>query len=181
MSARRLEGVRVFERAVHADERGSFRELWRASDELEGVPREFVQENVSVSRRGVIRGLHFQHPDAQGKLVTALTGVVFDVVVDVRRDSPSFGAWEAVVLDGAEGTQLWVPPGFAHGFQALSDDAVVLYRCTTSYSPESERALHWDDPAIGIDWPLPDPELSAKDAAAPTLDALAPHLPDYAP
>lgn len=176
-----LRGLRLFGRAIYADARGSFREVWRASDELDGVPHEFVQENVSVSRRGVLRGLHFQHPRGQGKLVTALAGAVYDVAVDVRRGSPTFGEWEGIVLDGADGAQLWLPPGFAHGFQVLSEEAMILYRCTTYYDPDCDRALRWNDPALEIEWPLPDPILSEKDAAAPTLDALAPHLPEYVP
>jgi dTDP-4-dehydrorhamnose 3,5-epimerase len=178
----RLGGLRIFERAVHTDARGSFREVWRASDaDGDGPDATFVQDNVSVSRRGVLRGLHFQHPASQGKLVAVIDGRIFDVAVDIRRGSPTFGAWDGVELSASNGRQLWIPPGFAHGFQILSESASVLYKCTAYYEPPAEQTLHWDDAEVGIDWPLADPILSAKDAAAPLLRELRPRLPEYAP
>ena len=158
---------------VHRDERGFFVERWneRTFAAL-GLPA-FVQDNHSRSRRGTLRGLHFQAPPhAQGKLVSAFRGRVFDVAVDLRRSSPTFGRWAGTTLDGDDPAWLWLPPGFAHGFLVLSDEADVLYKVTAGYAPGSEGGLAWDDPGVGIDWPLEaglTPTLSAKDATWPRL------------
>ena len=155
------------------DERGFFSEVW--SDErfaAAGIAATFVQDNVSVSKtKGVIRGLHFQAPPAaQAKLVRVSRGAVFDVGVDIRRSSPTFGRWAGVVLSAEKWNQLYVPQGFAHGFVTLEDDTEVNYKVSAAYSPENERSIRWDDPAIGIEWPIAvQPTLSAKDEAAPLL------------
>ena len=134
-----------------------------------GIDLPFVQDNQSRSARGVLRGLHYQEPHAQGKLVRCGRGALFDVVVDVRAGSPQFAKWTSVELSEENRRMLWVPPGFAHGFCALSDDADCLYKCTEFYHPESERSILWNDPEIGIEWPVRSPIISPKDAAAPKL------------
>jgi dTDP-4-dehydrorhamnose 3,5-epimerase len=156
---------------VHRDDRGRFFEFHRADRAAGGVPSGFVQDNVSISMRGVVRGLHAQHPKGQGKLVSVVRGRIFDVAVDLRQGSPRFGRWMGVELGDDRHEQLYIPPGFAHGFLALTDEAIVLYKCTAPYDPASEFAVRWDDPAIGIQWPLTGmtPVLSPKDAAAPLL------------
>jgi dTDP-4-dehydrorhamnose 3,5-epimerase len=163
------------------DARGAFVETWQLARYSEAVtPLSFVQDNVSVSRRGVVRGLHFQHPHGQGKLVMVLAGAAWDVAVDVRRGSPSFGRWVAEELTEGNRRQLWIPAGFAHGFQALSDGVVFHYKCTDTYHPECERTVLWSDPALAIPWPVADAVVAAKDAAAPLLADLPPeHLPSY--
>lgn len=159
--------------ARFADERGFFSEVWSKAGFAEaGIGAEFVQDNVSLSRRkGVVRGLHFQMPPAgQAKLVRVSRGAIFDVGVDIRRSSPTFGKWAGVVLSAEKWNQLYVPEGFAHGFVTLEDDTEVSYKVSALYSPEHDRAIRFDDPAIGIDWPIEgEPLLSAKDAAAPFL------------
>jgi len=166
----KLEGVLVLEPRVFADERGHFLETWNAERYAEaGISGPFMQDNVSVSKRGVLRGLHFQNPNAQGKLVSVLHGFVYDVAVDLRTDSPTFGEWVGVELSAEDGRQMWIPEGFAHGFQALEDGTVFSYKCTASYSPTDEHSLRWNDPALGIVWPLADPFVSAKDAEALSL------------
>ena len=148
-----LPEVRLFEQRVFRDARGTFAELWREPEaETSGLPR-FVQDNVARSRRGVIRGLHFQNPRAQGKLVTVPLGEVFDVAVDVRAGSPTFGCWMAYTLSESNGRQLYIPPGFAHGYQTVSDVSVVVYKCSDIYSPDHEQSLRWNDDALGIEWP----------------------------
>ena len=177
-----LPGCLVVEPKVFADERGYFYESWNAARFAEhGLPTDFVQGNVSASARGVLRGLHFQWPaNPQGKLVSVLQGEVYDVAVDVRRGSPTYGRWNAVVLSEANRRHFWIPPGFAHGFQALSELAVFSYLCTAPYDPSSDTAIRWDDPQLAIDWPIAAPSLSPKDAAAPLLVELPPErLPDY--
>lgn len=162
-----LPGVLRIHPRVFRDHRGHFLETWRRERYAEvGVPTEFVQDNVALSRRGVLRGLHYQHPEPQGKLITVVEGEVFDVAVDVRRGSPTFGRWHGEVLDGGEGVQLWIPEGFAHGYVVLSERAVLAYKCTRAYNPGADRGIRWDDPEIGIDWPVGEPVLSEKDAAA---------------
>lgn len=165
------------------DARGRFLELWhRERYASAGLPATFLQDNVSVSRRGVLRGLHYQHPRGQGKLVSCVRGVVFDAVVDVRSGSPTFGRWVGAELTEENGRQLWAPAGFAHGFLALSEDAVFVYKCTEAYAPETEHRIRWDDPAIGIVWPMERPVMSNKDAAAPQLSAVpVDHLPPMDP
>lgn len=179
-----LPGVLVIEPRVAGDGRGYFLETWHgARYAAHGIQEQFVQDNQSLSRRGVLRGLHFQHPRGQGKLIAVLVGEVFDVVLDVRRGSPSFGRWLGWRLSGENKHQLWVPPGFAHGFYVLSDQALFSYKCTDYYHPEHELSVRWDDPEIGIAWPLVAPPLlSEKDRAAPCLSAIQPEqLPGYAP
>ena len=167
--------VLILEPRVFGDERGFVFESFnqKAFDEAVGAHVEFVQDNHSRSARGVLRGLHYQlPPHAQGKLVRVVRGSVFDVAVDVRRSSPSFGQWVGVGLSEANHRQLWLPPGFAHGFIVTSDSADFLYKTTGFYEPHAERSVRWDDPRLAIAWPeaaLP-PTLSGKDAAAPLLD-----------
>jgi len=175
ISATHIEGVLVIEPKVFGDERGFFMEAWRADAFAEtGIPGPFVQDNHSHSALGVLRGLHFQAPRAQGKLVRVAGGAVFDVVVDIRADSPTFAAWFGIELSAENHLMLWAPPGMAHGFLTLTERADFLYKCTDYYVQGDERAVCWDDPAIGIAWPLErvgGPQLSARDAAAPTLAA----------
>jgi dTDP-4-dehydrorhamnose 3,5-epimerase len=174
-----LPEVLIVEPRMHGDARGFFYESFQASRYAEaGIPGPFVQDNLSRSVRGTLRGLHLQEPRAQGKLVQVLRGAVWDVAVDVRRGSPRFGRWVGVELSETTPRQLWVPPGFAHGFCVLSDSADFFYKCTELYAPEFERSIAWNDPVIGIPWPIPEPLLSAKDLAAPRL-ADAPVLPSY--
>jgi dTDP-4-dehydrorhamnose 3,5-epimerase len=167
-----LPGVLVLEPRVFGDERGWFFESWseRVFAESTGFTGGFVQDNHSRSARGVLRGLHYQMaPFAQGKLVRVTSGSVFDVAVDLRRGSATFGRWSGVELSADNRRQLWLPPGFAHGFCVTSESAEVLYKATAYYSPPHERCLRWDDPAIGIRWPVPAPVLAPRDAAAPLL------------
>ena len=173
-----LPGPVVLEPEVHGDERGYFFELWNAARFRElGLPDTFVQCNVSRSGAGVIRGLHFQYPNPQGKLVSVLEGRVYDVAVDIRLGSPTFAKWVATELSAENKLSLYVPPGFAHGFCVLSDAAEFVYKCTDFYAPEHERGIVWNDPQIAIDWPIADPILSEKDAAYPTLAECQDALP----
>ena len=179
-----LPEVLLVEPRVFGDARGYFFESYSARRYGEaGIPgagAAFVQDNVSYSQRGVLRGLHYQHPFGQGKLVGVLRGEVFDVAVDVRRGSPTFGRWVGECLTAESKRQLYIPPGFAHGFLVTSPDALVAYKCTDYYHPETERSIRWDDARIGIRWPIDGPVLSAKDDVAVTLDALpAELLPEY--
>jgi len=173
-----IEGVRLIEPKVFGDTRGFFFELWHA-ERYAGfdLPSHFVQDNVSRSRRGVLRGLHVQHPNPQGKLVQVLDGEVFDVAVDVRLGSASFGQWVGYRLSADNHRQLYIPPGIAHGFCVLSDSALLTYKCTDFYRPDTELTIAWDDPDIGIEWPISDPVLSAKDTGAPRLRELRACLP----
>lgn len=168
-----LPGVLVIEPAVFGDARGFFLESWNAKRfaEATGVDLPFVQDNHSRSARHVLRGIHYQLVKPQGKLVRVVSGEVFDVVVDLRRGSATFGRWFGCRLDAVAHRQLWVPPGFGHGFAVLSETADFLYKTTDYWHPEHERSLLWNDPAVGIDWPLggAQPTLAAKDAAAPRL------------
>ena len=158
---------------VFADERGFFMETWhRRKFEAAGIDADFVQDNHSRSLKGTLRGLHYQIRNPQGKLVRVTLGEVFDVTVDIRRDSPTFGRWIGEYLSGENRHMLWVPPGFAHGFFVVSDTAEFQYKCTNYYAPEYERCIKWDDPAIGIAWPLLEhaaPLLSEKDALGKPL------------
>ena len=168
-----IPDVLIFEPTLHGDERGFFLETFQAPRYLEhGLVRPFVQDNLSRSRYGILRGLHLQNPRSQGKLASVLRGRVLDVAVDVRVGSPTFGRHVAVELDGNSFRQLWIPRGFAHGFVVLSESADFFYRCDELYSPSDEIAIRWDDPAIGIDWPVNAPTLSAKDAGAPLLSEI---------
>jgi dTDP-4-dehydrorhamnose 3,5-epimerase len=174
-----LPEVLLIEPRVFSDARGFFLESYHADRYREaGVRPPFVQDNWSHSVRGTLRGLHFQHPRAQGKLVSCVRGNVFDVAVDIRRGSPTFGRWVGAELSDTNKYQLWVPPGFAHGFCVLSEEADFLYKCTEVYVPEDDGAIVWDDPSIGIEWPISTPILSAKDAAAPLLRDVA-RLPSF--
>lgn len=165
-----LPGCRIIEPAVFGDERGFFMETWNAARYGElGLPDRFVQSNVSSSAKGVLRGLHYQWPNPQGKLVTVLEGEVYDVAVDIRRGSPQFGQWTAVLLSAQNKRQFWIPEGFAHGFAVLSERALFSYMCTRVYDKAADAGVRWDDPAIGIDWPVANPSLSEKDAGAPLL------------
>jgi dTDP-4-dehydrorhamnose 3,5-epimerase len=155
------------------DDRGYFFESFHAMRyATAGIPEIFVQDNVSRSRRSVLRGLHLQQPRAQGKLVSVLEGEVFDVAVDVRVGSPRFGRWVGEILSSNNGHQLWLPPGFAHGFLVLSEEALLIYKCTEYYDPASELSIRWDDPRIGIEWPTRNVTLSAKDEAGVPFDAV---------
>jgi dTDP-4-dehydrorhamnose 3,5-epimerase len=170
-----LPGCLRVEPVVHEDARGFFLEAWsRSVFQEHGLDPVFMQGNLSGSARGVLRGLHYQWPRAQGKLVSVAAGEVFDVAVDVRRGSPGFGKWFGEVLSASNRLGLWIPPGFAHGFVVLSEFATFSYLVTAPYDPAAEVVLRWDDPAIGVRWPVDDPLVSSKDAAAPTLDRLPP-------
>jgi dTDP-4-dehydrorhamnose 3,5-epimerase len=176
----RLDGLVALAPAVHGDERGFFQETYRedAWGAL-GIVGPFVQDNHSRSRRGTVRGIHFQTHPGQGKLVRCARGRVWDVVVDLRRDSPTFGEWEAVELDDVRGVQLWIPVGFGHGFCVLSEVADFVYKCTNYYDAATEAGIRFDDPKVGIEWPLPLEEMlySERDRSAPTLADVAASLP----
>ena len=176
-----IEGVLLLKPRVFGDARGFFFETWQAERHAAaGVPGPFVQDNLSSSAHGILRGLHVQHPHAQGKLVSVIEGEVFDVAVDIRRDSPTFGRHVSAVLSGKNHHQLYVPPGFAHGFCVTSDHAIFAYKCTDFYHPECEFSIVWNDPDIAISWPLNDPQLSDKDRDAPRLrDVPRERLPRY--
>ncbi len=171
-----LPGVQIIEPAVFGDSRGFFLESWNQQKFAElGLPTEFVQDNHSRSAQGVLRGLHYQIKHPQGKLVRVTQGEVFDVAVDLRKSSSTFGQWTGVILSEENHRLFWVPPGFAHGFLVMSESADFQYKCTTGYAPEHERSLQWNDPAVGVVWPLADgqePSLSAKDTDCPPLAEL---------
>lgn len=166
----KLPGVLVVEPDVFADKRGFFLETWStARYEEAGIRGPFVQDNASFSRKGILRGLHFQHPQSQGKLVQVLSGEVVDVAVDIRVDSPTFGQWISEVLSGTNHRQMYVPPGLAHGYCVTSETALFSYKCTDFYNPTTEGGIIWDDPDLGIDWHTDEPVLSPKDAGYPRL------------
>lgn len=178
-----LPGCVVIEPQVFGDARGFFYESFN-HDKLaaHGLAPRFVQGNVSSSARGVLRGLHYQWPNPQGKYVSVIEGEVWDVAVDIRRGSPHFGRWTAVVLSAENKRHFWIPEGFAHGFAVLSERAVFSYLCTNTYDAKADAGVRWDDPALAIDWPVSDPSLSAKDAVAPLLKDIAEdRLPVYIP
>ena len=167
-----IEGVLIIEPRVFGDERGFFMETWNEGAFKEaGLDLTFVQDNHSRSQKGVLRGLHFQNPGPQGKLVRVTNGAVFDVAVDLREGSPTFGKWAGVELSAENKRMFWVPEGFAHGFLTLADDTDFLYKCTAPYAPGSEHTLAWNDPGVGIDWPVAnlDPIISEKDAKGLSL------------
>jgi dTDP-4-dehydrorhamnose 3,5-epimerase len=169
-----LPGLLIIEPVVFGDERGFFMETWNKGRYHDaGLREDFVQDNLSFSCRGVLRGLHFQNPNPQGKLVYVLQGEVFDVAVDIRKGSPTFGQWEGVMLSADNRRQFYVPPGFAHGFCVTSDTALFAYKCTDHYNPEAEGCIRWDDPDLGINWPVERPELSVKDAQGRRLRDIA--------
>ncbi len=175
-----LPGVIVVDPDVHGDERGFFLETWhREKYAAGGIDEDFVQDNHSLSRRGALRGLHMQLRYGQGKLVRVIEGEVLDVAVDVRRGSPHFGRHVAVALSASNHRQLYVPPGFAHGFLVTSEVAQFVYKCTELYHPEDEISIAWNDPELAIAWPDPAPVLSPKDAEAPPLSAWMDRLPVY--
>ncbi|NDK38710.1 dTDP-4-dehydrorhamnose 3,5-epimerase [Pseudoxanthomonas gei] len=177
-----LPGCLLIEPQVFGDDRGLFFESFN-HDKLAafGLSPHFVQGNVSRSSRGVLRGLHYQWPKPQGKFVSVTEGEVWDVAVDIRRGSPTFGQWEGVVLSAENRRHFWIPEGFAHGFVALSETAVFSYLCTATYNSAADASVRWDDPALAIDWPITTPTLSSKDATAPLLADVPEHrLPQYA-
>ena len=177
--ATRLAGLALLAPAVHGDERGFFLETFRADAwAAAGVDGAFVQDNHSRSRRGTVRGIHFQTAPGQGKLVRCARGAVWDVVVDLRRSSPTFGEWEAFELDDVGGHQLWIPVGFGHGFCVRSEVADFVYKCTSYYDPATERGFRFDDPAVGIPWPRDGGlVVSERDRTAPLLAEIAADLP----
>ncbi len=177
-----IPGVLIVEPTRFGDARGWFMETWQAERYgAQGIPTAFVQDNLALSAKGVLRGLHAQHPYGQGKLVQVYRGRVFDVAVDVRRGSPSFGRWVGLTLDAERPMQFYVPPGFLHGYCVLSEEAMFGYKCTDLYHPQTQLSVRWDDPEIGIDWPLDGPPvLSEKDRDAPVLsDLVVDRLPAY--
>ncbi len=178
-----LPGVLLLQPPVFRDARGFFRETWRADRYAElGIAGPWAQDNVSLSARGVLRGLHFQEPGAQGKLVCVLRGEVWDVAVDVRVGSPTFGRWAGYPLSAENGWQLWIPEGFAHGFVVTSDEALFAYKCTAPYRPETEGTVLWNDPELGIEWPAVEPVVSYKDERGVPLRHLPPErLPRWKP
>jgi dTDP-4-dehydrorhamnose 3,5-epimerase len=169
-----IPDVVLIEPQVFPDDRGFFFEVYhRERFEAAGLPGTFVQDNQSFSHRHVLRGLHAQARNPQGKLIRALQGEIFDVAVDIRPGSPTFGHWVSAVLSGENNCQLWVPPGFVHGFCVTSDSAAVQYKCTELYDPKSEIGVLWNDPEIGIEWPVAKPVLNAKDLRLPPLRELS--------
>jgi len=177
----KLAGVLVLKLDVFSDERGFFLETWNSTRyEDAGIPGPFVQDNVSFSKKGILRGLHFQHPQSQGKLVQVLSGQVVDVAVDIRVGSPSFGQWLSEVLSDSNHKQMYIPPGFAHGYCVMSDTAVFSYKCTDFYNPTAENGIIWNDPDLNIDWPIKEPVLSPRDAKSLRLKDLQPEkLPHF--
>jgi dTDP-4-dehydrorhamnose 3,5-epimerase len=167
-----IDGLVVVESRIFADERGYFREGFKASEfAAAGLPTNFLQDNTSRSHKGVVRGLHFQtDPRAQGKLVTVISGRVLDVAVDIRNGSPTYGQWFGVELSDENAKLLWIPAGFAHGFSVLSDSADLVYKCTDEFSGANDGGIAWNDPAIGVDWQVTNPIISAKDESLPLLE-----------
>lgn len=159
---------------IYPDQRGFFSEVYKYPEfEKEGITRSFAQVNHSRSSKGTLRGLHYQiEPKAQGKLITVIEGEIFDVTVDLRKGSPTYGKWVSRILNAEKKDMLYIPEGFAHGFVTLSETAQIIYYCTEVYSPEHERGLSWNDPVVGVKWPVEDPILSQKDAALPRLDKI---------
>ena len=176
-----LPGLLIIEPEVHGDRRGYFMETWHARRyAAAGLPERFMQANISRSTAGVIRGLHYQYPEPQGKLVQVLDGRIFDVAVDIRSGSPTFGEWAGVELSADNHRQFYVPEGFAHGFCVLGEGATISYLCTREFSARYDAALAWDDPDIAVDWPIDPASLSAKDRSAPRLKDIPPdRLPRF--
>ncbi|HEY6895196.1 MAG TPA: dTDP-4-dehydrorhamnose 3,5-epimerase [Rhodanobacteraceae bacterium] len=178
-----LPGCVVIEPAVHGDARGYFYESWNARTFADaGYGMTFVQTNVSRSARGVLRGLHYQWPNPQGKLVSVVEGEVYDVAVDIRVGSPTFGHWAAAILSAENKRHFWIPEGFAHGFAVLSENATFFYQCTALYDRAADAGIRWNDGRIAVDWPISQPVLSDKDQKTPFLDEIAREkLPTYSP
>jgi dTDP-4-dehydrorhamnose 3,5-epimerase len=175
-----LPGVLLIEPRVHGDPRGFLLETWNEERySRHGIEGPFVQDNLSLSGRGTLRGLHFQEPHPQGKLVWVLRGEVFDVLVDIRRRSETFGRWLGMQLSADNKRQLYVPPGYAHGFQVIGDDALFAYKCTDYWHPECERGVRWDDPDLAIPWPAENPVVSERDRHNPTLADSRDSLPAW--
>ncbi|MFC1675987.1 dTDP-4-dehydrorhamnose 3,5-epimerase [Planctomycetota bacterium] len=169
-----LAGVLIFEPGVFSDSRGAFMETWRENSYRDaGITEKFVQDNVSFSQNRTLRGLHYQWPNPQGKLVTVLAGCVLDVAVDIRRGSANFGKWVSVELSDENHRQMYIPPGFAHGFCVVSETAVFSYKCTDYYNGPAEGGVIWNDPDLGIDWPIDEPLLSEKDLCYSQLKDIA--------
>jgi len=181
ISSTRLKEVLLIEPKVSYDDRGFFLETFRKIEFAEaGIDADFVQDNLSFSKKGTLRGLHFQHPCDQGKLVQALSGEIVDIALDIRWGSPTFGQYVLVGLDSRNHQLLYLPPGFAHGFCVVSETALFAYKCSDYYAPEHESGVAWDDPALGIPWPLSDPILSQRDREWPGLKDIPHHrLPLY--
>jgi dTDP-4-dehydrorhamnose 3,5-epimerase len=177
-----LPGAVVIEPQVFGDARGFFYESYnKAKYVAAGIASDFVQSNVSRSSKGVLRGLHYQWPNPQGKLVSVLDGEVYDVAVDIRRGSPTFGQWAGVMLTAENHRHFWIPEGFAHGFCVLSDHATFSYQCTALYDAKADAGVRWNDASLGIDWPISAPQLSEKDTKAPLLaDVPTDRLPVFA-
>jgi dTDP-4-dehydrorhamnose 3,5-epimerase len=168
-----IAGLFVLEPQVFGDSRGFFMEMWNRRRYHEaGINGDFVQDNISFSKRGILRGLHFQNPNPQAKLMQVLQGEVFDVAVDIRRGSPTFGRWHGVVLSSENKKQFYIPAGFAHGFAVLSETALFHYKCTEFYTPKDEMAIRWDDPDIGIQWPIQAPLVSDRDSKGLRLNSV---------
>jgi dTDP-4-dehydrorhamnose 3,5-epimerase len=177
----KLSGVFLLEPKVFKDDRGYFLETWnRTRHEQAGIPVHFVQDNISFSKKGILRGLHFQYPQSQGKLIQVLSGEVIDVVVDIRVGSPTYGQWIGEVISESNHRQMYIPPGFAHGYCVTSETALFSYKCTDFYNRATEHGIIWNDPDIGIEWPVEQPVLSPKDMNYPTLKDLQPeNLPQF--
>ena len=177
ISTTEFPGLVLIKPKIFGDARGYFYESWNKERyESAGITEDFVQDNISFSSRGVLRGLHYQKPYTQGKLVSVLIGEVWDVVVDLRRSSPTFGKWRGFTLTGECKEQLYVPRGFAHGFCVISETALFQYKCTDRYSPESERGIIWNDPTLAIPWPVHEPVVSEKDTKHPYFSELTDNL-----
>lgn len=177
----KLPGVLILEPDVYPDDRGYFLETFSSTRyEQAGIPGPFVQDNISFSKRGILRGLHFQYPQSQGKLIQVLSGEVMDIVVDIRMGSPTYSQWIGEVLSESNHRQIYVPPGFAHGYCVTGETAFFSYKCTDFYNPATEHGIIWNDPDIGIEWPIARPVLSKKDAVYPALKDLEPeYLPQF--
>ena len=177
----KLPGVLILEPKVFFDDRGYFIETWNSARyEQAGIPGPFVQDNISFSKKGILRGLHFQYPQSQGKLIHVLSGEVIDVVVDIRVGSPTYSQWIGEVLSELNHKQIYIPPGFAHGYCVRSEAAHFSYKCTDFYNPATEHGIIWNDPDIGIEWPIAEPVLSPKDKLYPRLKDLQPEsLPHF--
>jgi len=175
-----IPDVMLFEPELYRDERGYFYEIYRENQYSDMIPSRFVQDNHSFSKKGVIRGLHYQIGKPQGKLISVLAGEIFDVAVDIRRGSPTFGNCATALLSSDNHLQIYIPEGFAHGFQVTGENAFVLYKCTDYYDPDCEKGIRWNDPVLGIGWPLIDQILSGKDQRLPFLaDLRKEDLPEY--